>query len=726
MPREKISGADLEILYQKADEVDKKLFAEMRSNLLLVDGEHYNKTNSAFLRRIRSANEINEQQKLRLTKNHVQRISKTYVNNIIGMSPNVGFKPKNDKELHDQKSAELHHAVWRDAFERFSLDEMVEDWADDFVNIGEVAVKIFWDPQAGKTIGYGQKVDEKGEPILDESGQMIPDPEDPTQEGEGVFEPIYGFNLLRAPEAKSFKSSEYLIVRKMVPIKELRLRYGKNPDADKALVASEDRTFKVFDASRGGYVDTKNEAMLKEYYYRPCLAYSKGYFYIAIDGVILEEGELPDGIYPIVVKEFDKIQTTPRGRSPIKHMRPYQAEINRSASKMAEHQITLGDDKVLIQNGTKISAGVALPGVRSINYTGIEPKVFAGRDGSQYLNYMVSQIQELYEVMNVKEDSYIQDGKLDVYGMLFTSASKKKQFQKYLKKFEKFLKDVAWTYLRLAKLYFSDNNYIRAVGRNEMVNIQEFRSSDELSFDIVIEAQGEDIELKMGKQLALSQTLQYAGNTLSKEDLGKLMRAMPYVNKEQVFDDLVIDYDSVTNDILALDRGESPPIGAYDNYVYSSKRLTLRMRQSDFKYLSPQIQQAYEQRVQMLNQLEAERVQQLQMAEAGLIPTGGYLVTMDFYESDPKDPAKKTRRVRLPYESVQWLIEKLATQGQSQERLQSMNEGALAQMAGMLGQAQGGATPQSQGGMEALMAGLQNQGVGNVGLNNGEIEGAII
>lgn len=59
------------------------------------------------------------------------------------------------------------------------------------------------------------------------------------------------------------------------------------------------------------------------------------------------------------------------------------------------------------------------------------------------------------------------------------------------------------------------------------------------------------------------------------------------------------------------------------------------------------------------------------------------MVVVDFYVSDPADP-NKTRRARIPYESLKWLIDKLDQQGQTQDELEKMNSGAMAQMAQML------------------------------------------
>jgi hypothetical protein len=451
--------------------------------------------------------------------------------------------------------------------------------------------------------------------------------------------------------------------------------------------------------------------------------------------VTLAEGELPGGIFPIVVQVFDKIQTTPRGRSAVKQMRPYQAEINRSASKMAEHQITLGDDKLLIQNGTKVSAAATLPGVRAYSYTGAVPTILEGRSGAQYLEYMNSQITELYSVMNIAEDTQENQANLDPYVLLFRSARQKKKFQRYIKRYEKFLINVVKTFLSLAKVHLDDDALIYAMGSMERVNIPEFKKLPDICYEIKVVAQSEDIESKLGKQIVLNHALQYVGQRLQPEDIGKLMRQMPFADFDASFDDMTIDYDSTTNDILALDRGEQPPVGEYDNHVYCIKRLTSRMRKPDFKFLPSNVQQNYHSKVDLHQQMQAFQVSQVQRAEQGFIPTGGYLVAIDFYVSDPTDSTGvKTRRARIPYEAIQWLIKQLEVQGQTQDSMEGMELGAQAQIAEKLtgagrspSVAPAGAptpgsrmTPPNGMGARAPMRGMptgMGGGVGNVGQN---------
>ena len=680
---EKHDNTALSALYTDGDSVDQEVFAEMRSNLLLVGGEHYNRRQSSFYRRIRDSRELSQEQKLRLTKNHIQKICKTYVNQILSAAPGVGFEPKEESSLQNQKSTELNHSAWQDAVDRYDINDKIDDWGDNFVEVGEVACKVFFDPSGGQISAYNQAVSEEGEPEFDENNEPVPDMDSPVYAGEFIFEEIYGFNLLRPPECKDMRKAAWLCIRKMVDKDTLLKRWGDDEEKASFIVASPDDTFLVFDGARGGYRKATNQVLIREFFFRPCPLYPRGYFYITTKEGILDEGELPGGLFPIVFMPFDKIQTTPRGRSCIKYLRPYQAEINRSASKIAEHQITLGDDKLLLQNGTKVSAGASLPGVRAVNYTGQKPEVLPGRNGAQYLEYMNSQIEEMYRVANVAEQEQDSPSQQDPYMMLFKSATQKKKFQRYIKRFERFLVDVCKLYLRLAKIHFNDEQVIHAIGKSEQINIKEFKTTDELSFCVKIVPQADDVETKFGKQLSIQHVLQYVGGQLKPEDIAKLIRQMPWANFEADFDEMTVDYDSIRNDILALDRGEQPPVHPYDNHVYVIKRLTNRMRAPDFRFLSPQVQNSYAMKVQLHEKLEAQRQAQLQRAEQGYIPTGGYMVGCDFYVNNPDDP-NKTRRVRVPYEALQWLINQMQSQGSSLEELESMNQGAQQQIAGMM------------------------------------------
>lgn len=677
---------ELNRLYSEADQADQEHFAEQRSNVLLIAGEHYTKRNAKYWNRIRDAKDLSSEQKLRLTKNHIQKIAKLYVNNIISHAPSVTPTPKNEREVQDQKSAELNKAVWNDAKQRHNLRLKTQQWCKDFIDLGEVALKIFWNPNKGKFLGYEAEMGEDGQPVIGEDGQMQPSNK-PVFEGDLEFERIWCFNLLRDPNAKTMDESSYLAIRKMVDVEVLKGMVGHDEEKLKLITAHQDDTFMVFDGNQTNYQKSENQTVLREFYFKPCHEYPKGYFYICVQDGILFEGELPFGIYPIVYEGFDEVQTSPRHKSIVKHLRPYQAEVNRAASKIAEHQVTLGDDKLLVQSGTKVTNGGHLPGVRTLQYSGAAPTVLSGRAGEQYVSYMASQITEMYQIAMVQEDSAPNDMKLDPFASLFASLRNKKKFSIYGQKFESFLMKTCETYLDLAKHYFDDNRLIPAIGRNEYINIPEFRSSEKLCFQIKIEPKNDDLDEMMGRQLAINHALQYVGNSLGKEDIGKLMRSMPLANFEESFNDYTLDYDTATNMILALDRGEQVLPNIYDKADYMLKRLVARTRQADFTQINPQIQQNYKNMIQVYEQIIEEQQRKIKAAQSEFIPSNGARIKVDYYVPDAKNPERPVRAT-LPAESVDWLIKKLAEQGSSQEQMAQINQGAVAEMAGHFNQQQ--------------------------------------
>ena len=507
-----------------------------------------------------------------------------------------------------------------------------------------------------------------------------------------------GFNMLRDPNSTEMEEG-YKIVRKMSDKKDLQAIYAGDEEKSSFVQESGNDVWTVYEGSSGNFYRTKDQVLVKEFYYPKSKANPDGKFYIATDHGKLEEGDLPYGLFPIIGTGFDEIQTTPRRRSIIKQLRPTQAEINRVASQIATHQITIGDDKMLVQAGSKVTQGGMLPGVRIVKFSGAPPTYLPGRSGDQYFSYLESQIQELYQIAGIPDEAEMKQQNQDMMVELMKSVKQKKQFSMYVDKFERFLRDVCLMCLKLAKHYYSDEMLVPAIGRSEYVNVAEFRNMDDIGYQIKVEAQAEDYETKMGKQITFNNMLQYVGNQLGKEDIGQLMRAMPYTNKEQMFSDWTTDYDNVTNDILALDRGEYPTANRYENHKYAIGRLIHRTKQADFRYLDPSIQQAYVGKIQEHEQADTEELQRIKAMEAEFIPATGPLVKADIYVPDANNPSK-TARAKIPMDALEWLLKQLQSQGTNMEELNRLQQSAVAEEAQMM--LNQGKTPQMPVDMEAM------------------------
>ena len=700
----KLDIAELNKIYDLGEEVDKEVFAEMRSNVLLMAGEHYKKDTGPSSQRAPGSS-ASDTVKLRLVKNHAHKVVRHYTTQTLAYAGSVSILPQNETDLQDVKDSELNSSVWEQAKTDYRMKEKIRSYALSFNGVGEVCVKLFWDPNAGDLVGYEQKVDEKtGEPLFEDSGdpmvppQPVADESKPVFKGAFCFEEVFAANLLREPCKKNMRDHGAWIIRKMVPTKDLKEKYKNDPDKLRGITESEREEFVVFDAAKSSYQKTKGESLVREFYWDKCTEYPEGYFVIATSTAILEEGPLPFGIFPICWAGFDEFPTSPRGRGILKVARPYIAEVNRASSAMAMHQVTIGDDKIIYQSGTKLAPGSLLPGVRGITYQGREPQILPGRNGGQYLDYINAQIGELYSVLMIDEQQQEKAGQTqDPLALLYRSASQKVKFSLYVEKFEQFIVDLVTTYLEMAKHYLPDDALIPAIGMREYINVAEFRKTTPLRYQIKVEPRDDTLDTMLGKQIWTQNVLQYVGKELNREDIGKLMQAMPYGGFKEAFEDFTIADENAKNDMLALERGEYPPISKYDDPAKMGAKLTNRMRRPDYKFLPPQVQALYEQRVAEYADLEAKNQQALLQAEAEYIPSDGTLVACDLYLPDPKNPENQARRARIPQKSLEWLVQKLEAQGASLDRLEQMSQGAQLdvlrqmQMQMMNGQMPGGA-----------------------------------
>src|SRR5690606_1791369 len=185
---------------------------------------------------------------------------------------------------------------------------------------------------------------------------------------------------------------------KLIPLDDAKSLLGNDPKKVKLLQPGlSGADYVVFDSNELRYIETKDQVLLVEWFIRPCDDYPNGYFFLTTpQGDILQEMELPFGVFPIIYEGFDELTSTPRHQSIIKVARPYQSHLNFLASKSVEHAVTLGDDKLVTPMGAKIQQGSFLPGIRQVQVSG-DYKVMEGRVGEQFVNQMPGTIDEMYK-----------------------------------------------------------------------------------------------------------------------------------------------------------------------------------------------------------------------------------------------------------------------------------------------------------------------------------------
>jgi hypothetical protein len=237
-------------------------------------------------------------------------------------------------------------------------------------------------------------------------------------------------------------------------------------------------------------------------------------------------------------------------------------------------------------------------------------------------------------------------------------------------------------YLDLFRQYAPDDVAIPAVGKTEIINISELRSTTKLSYMIKAEPMSDDLESMFGKILSINHILQYSGGQLEREDIGKLIKLLPFANEEKAFDDFTLDYTRSENMMLALDRGDTPTPISSDKGPYMIKRLANRMAMADFQFLNPQIQTNYDNMIKIYEEMEAEKAEKMKAMEADFIPSQGAMIKVGWYVKDPTN-SKRSIQATLPAQAIEWLVQRLQEQGGFKQPLEGLDSGAQAEIAQM-------------------------------------------
>lgn len=679
MEKKSLSAADLNAQFSESKTQLSDFLADARVHNNIFAGNHFQKRANKISRGLDKVTDDKEV-KIRVTKNHTDTICKFIINNILSIAPTGIIEPKNPGEIQDQKAAELHASVWEDYKLKNKFKKQVRSWVHDYVVTGEVWLNVFWDPNLGNKIADAQEIDPKTQ-----QAKTIP-----VMDGDVLCERIFAWDMRQDPTAKSREEAKWEGFEKMVHKDRILKTFGDTEANRKACTSDSDDTYKIFDASNGQYRNAKDMVLLKQMYYKPCLEYPRGYFVFFTKDTILAQGELPADskgrpFYPIFHVGFDEIPTSPRSQSIIKQIRPYQMEINRCASAVALTQMTVGFDKMIAPSGGEITSGGTMAGIRVIKVPGgkVNADIIPGRSGEQFLNYGAAMVTELYNKVGVPEMFEEKQNDVDMMASLYKNMRQKTRFSLYGEKFSEFLVEVCEEILRLKKAYMQDQTFVQVVGRAEQVNIPEFRNSNDLGYQIKIEQGTEDLESQFGRHMSLTSIMQYLGPHLDKDTTGMLIKNLPFSNKEEISSKFTINYENARNIMLALDRGEVPAVTTIEDPLYISTELNHRMRKPDFKFLHPAIQQAYQQQVAQYQQLYNDNLRQVQLAQQGLVPFDGPTVPVDgMYEvTTGANGQPKTERLQFPQSSLNWLAEKLKTQGAALGDIATLPLGQQAQIA---------------------------------------------
>jgi len=698
MPKE-LTADYLDSLYRHADSLDLHVFDRFVSYERLSGGDHFYQQMRSRLRDNRSWEKQFPKSRLRLVQNHISRYVNVWSNSILDLAPDVDILPDNPREEQDKKAATLNRSVKAHIIEETDFYSLQEELVKDFIVLGEAILKISFNP------GIGPLVPGQVHKILDQETGQIFNLQDMMPGGLIEFERIEPENLLRDPMARTWLDARWVCHRHMMDKQKVIRLIREIYKDDRNMAQEKINSLVENDETRSAYSGTENiygneeenrKVLIREFFWRPEPGkYPKGRYAMATKGEIILESDLPAGIFPFEFVNFESNHGTPRGESRIKQLAPIQLEINRCVSKMAEHQITLGDDKIISTAGSKIAEVNKYEGVRLFQVTGgTVPQILEGRSGAQYLDHLINQVATFDKIAEMSEISEDKISALDPFAIFFLTSRQKKKFAKHASKFERFLIRIWKKTLKLHKKAVHPNTAIKILGASEKINIDEYKSMDDLGFQVKLKARTEDPESLIARQFQINQFLQY-GN-LSEADFGALAKESPFFHKSDVALQSILRSERAQNMILKLDKGLDLPVSVGDDPKYMLQRLDTRMSSPDYDTIThraqngliiptEQIHEVYERKRQEYVELQAQQMQQKLQMEQGFVPSTGRMIPVQMYDSKVNDDGSvSSKRVLLPNDSLEYLIKLLQAQNVTMSTLQGFSSETQAELASQL------------------------------------------
>jgi hypothetical protein len=541
-----------------------------------------------------------------------------------------------------------------------SFEKKKLGWAKDAVTTGETYALVRFEGDAGYFLGYDVEMD----PF---TGMPIPETQTPRFAGRIGVDKLYGFNVHIDREADSFAEAKFATVDKLHWRDKTPERYKPEPDQLDMINGSVDIHYKVFNGLDGSYQIEKNHVMIHETYIRPCPMYPTGYYFFWTDTGVLEQGELLT--FPLFQYNWQDADTSARGFGAIRDLKQTQLEINRIATLAVKESVTLGYSLLLTQLGTKLSQESFGNGMRTVYYAGMKPEIVAGKNGEQYLTKIQEETKDLYTIANVKMHEEEEEGSGDIMALLTRSMKQKAKFKENGIRFQKFLRDVSACMLEYARAYLSEESIVPMIGKSDVVNMAEFKNTDPLCYQIKIIDSNSDVDTAIGKSLQATQVLQYSGKQLNDEQLGLVIESMPFLDNDNLSKSFTLNLKVAENIILGLDRGEQPLFDREQPHEYIINKMVSRKLEADYALLGPEIHEAYELRLEAHREVFKEQSDAAQRAKDGFIPSGGFLVPIQLYGAGKEG---KAERLKIPSESLYWLVDQLGTQNSSQAQLNGL------------------------------------------------------
>lgn len=563
--------------------------------------------------------------------NRIQPVVRTEIAKMTKQQPAFQVTPQTGDDV-DIASAKLAEQILEYLWDEVELRSRLIDALTWSRVVGSGFWKIFWD----KSVGEGSQVlvAPDGKPALDENGRPLK-PESippemlaelqnqgvqvvPINQGDVAVEVRSPFEIFPDPLAKNLHECEWLFEETVKSPDYVFKKYGVNAEADSgpSLGVVESRIWSQFDQQKTG-------VRVREFWCRPNREYPNGCRSVIIGDKIVAHEDNPFDAMPYVM--FRNIEIPGRfwPDSVVKQLRGPQTELNKIKSQILENAARIGNPAIM----TSRQAGVEYsgqPGERIFYDSTVQdamPRYLQPAEVPAYVREQITRVEE--SIREISGQHEITSGNVPA-GVTAASAinllleQDDTRLGPAIYDMEGAIARAGRKITKLVAQFYSTERTIAIAGDEGTWDIFGFRGGM-LNGNTKVDVQAGSAmpRSKAAKQAAMNDILHLFiqnGVAFDSKNLAKYLRDMEVGGLERLIDQYSIDETQVAYENNRLSMGEPLMINPFDNDEAHLSGHKDFQKSGKFRQLDPQIQQLFQQHVDM-HQQRVDEMQQAQMQQ---------------------------------------------------------------------------------------------------------------
>ena len=463
-------------------------------NLAFFLGEHWIKYSEIEKKLITP--KPKEKARVRLKSNHVASMILTLLAKMTANEPAMGVIP-NTESLEDKQAARLGNQIMKWLWKHIEMPDLIEELVQTLLIFGMDYLKVWWDPLAEESFSI-QSLDQLGKPFEEE-----------IHLGQVASEVVPPFALAIDPLARTFRQAKWVIQSSIRSVEEVLMRTGKKVEPEKVSTPIESKLLSLYSGLQGKELpsEVENATSWKEYWDAPSDKFKSGRLAIVAGGELVYGGENPYSRIPFFPFPMIRVPGRVLGKSLIEDVIPLQKGYNRSISIIVENMNKMAKLKWMVPRKSVSEGALTDESGEVVEYLpigGQKPEQSQVNPLPQYVIYVLEKyLKDMEDLMGVHEVSRSRPpgGVRAGVALAYLREGDDSRIGPVVRRIDQGLEQAASFMLELVGKYYTEPRLIRLVGKEQAVEVRNFKGADlKNNYDVRIEAGSALAESKVGKQ----------------------------------------------------------------------------------------------------------------------------------------------------------------------------------------------------------------------------------